>query len=60
MLEKTTEEFIADAENLLIGAAVNDDFVKIKTNVGNAVLISETEWDILRDALKTVLHTATK
>lgn len=41
MLEKTTQEFIADAESLLIGAVANDDFVKIKTNAGCAVLISE-------------------
>lgn len=55
MLEKTTQEFITDAENLLIGAAVNDDFVKIKTSAGNAVLISEAEWNILVEAMKTVL-----
>lgn len=60
MLEKTTQEFLADAESLLIGSVANDDFVRIKTIAGNAVLISEAEWDILRDALKTVLHTATK
>lgn len=55
MLEKTTQEFIADAEQYLIGAAANDDFVKIKTNAGNAVLISEAEWNILVDAMKVVL-----
>lgn len=55
MLEKTTQEFIADAENLLIGAAVNDDFVKIKTSAGNAVLISEDEWNIMVEAMKHVL-----
>jgi len=56
MLEKTTEEFIADADNLLIGAAVNDDFVKIKTRTGNAVLISESEWNILLDAFREAIH----
>lgn len=55
MLEKTTQEFIADAENLLNGAAVNDDFVKIKTSAGNAVLISEAEWNIMVEAMKHVL-----
>lgn len=60
MLEKTTQEFIADAETFLIGAVVNDDFVKIKTKAGNAVLISEAEWNILVDAMKTVLAAATK
>ncbi len=55
MLEKTAQEFIADAENLLIGAAANDDFVKIKTRAGNAVLISEAEWNIMVDAFKAVM-----
>jgi len=52
MLEKTVQEFIADAENLLVNAVANDDFVKIKTRVGNAVLVSEAEWNIMVDALK--------
>ncbi len=55
MLEKTAQEFIADAENLLVGAVANDDFVKIKTRVGNAVLISEAEWNIMVDALKVAM-----
>lgn len=60
MLEKTIQEFIENAESLLIGAVTNDDFVKIKTKAGNAVLISEAEWNILVDAMKTVLAVATK
>lgn len=60
MLEKTTQEFIENAYLLLIGAVANDDFVKIKTQAGNAVLISEAEWNILVDAMKTVLTVATK
>lgn len=51
----TTQEFLADAERILTAAATNDDFVKIKTGVGNAVLISEAEWNIMVDALKAVL-----
>ena len=60
MLEKTTQEFIADAESLLIGAVANGDFVKIKTSAGDAVLISEAEWSMLMDAMKTVIAAATK
>jgi len=56
MLEKTAQEFIADAENPLIGAVANDDFVKIKTCAGNAVLVSEAEWNIMVDAFKAVMH----
>ena len=55
MLEKTTQEFIDNAKNLLIGAVSHDDFVKIHTSAGNAVLISEAEWNILVEAFKTVI-----
>ena len=51
----TTQEFLADAERILTAAVANDDFVKIQTNAGNAVLISEAEWSILIDAMRTVL-----
>lgn len=60
MLEKTMPEFLADAESLLINAVTNDDFVKIKTKAGNAVLISEAEWRIMSDAFKSVLSLGTK
>lgn len=59
MIEKNVQEFIADAERLLVGAVADDDFVKIKTSAGNAILISEAEWDILRDAMQAVLTLAT-
>lgn len=55
MLEKTISEFAADTEALVLGAIENDDFVKIRTRAGNAVLISEAEWDILRDSLKMIM-----
>ena len=60
MLDKTMPEFLADAESLLTNAVSNDDFVKIKTKAGNAVLISESEWNILIDALKSVLALSAK
>lgn len=57
MIEKTMSEFIAEAENLTLNAILNDDFVKIRTNAGNAVLISEAEWNILVDGLKVLFAT---
>lgn len=60
MLKKTTQEFLSDAEQLLLGAARNDDFVKIETSAGNAVLVSEAEWNIMLDAFKAVIAAATK
>lgn len=58
MKEKTIQEFVADAENLILGAALNDDFVKINVGESNAVLISEAEWNILVDAMKSALSQA--
>ena len=56
MLEKTMIEFIDDAEKLIVGAIVNDDFLMIKTDKGNAVLISEDEWNVLIGAFKMVIN----
>jgi len=55
MIEKTIREFSLEAEQFVIGAVVNDDFVKISTPHGNAVLISEAEWGMLVDAFKLAL-----
>lgn len=55
MLEIAAKEFISDAERYLIGAAVNDEFVKIKTSAGTAVLISEAEWNVLVGALNILI-----
>ncbi len=55
MIEKTMKEFLSDAENLTVGAVINDDFLTIKTDRGNAVLINEDEWNILRDAFKITI-----
>lgn len=57
MLEKTTQQFLSDAERFLIGAATGMEFVTIKTRAGNAVLISEDEWNILLDAMKLAIQT---
>ena len=58
MLEKTTEQFLSDAERFLTDAATGMEFVTIKTSAGNAVLISEDEWNILLEAMKLVMQTA--
>ena len=58
MIEKTTQQFLSDADRFLIDAATGMEFVKIKTSAGNAVLISEDEWNILLEAMKIVMQTA--
>lgn len=58
MQEKTTKQFLSDAERFLIDAATGMEFVTIKTSAGNAVLISEDEWKILLDALKLAVQIA--
>ena len=52
MLEVPAKEFLSDPEKYLLGAAVNDDFVKVRGRNGNAVIVSEAEWNIMLDALK--------
>lgn len=59
MIEKTISEFIPEAEKYVLNAIQNDDFLKIRTAAGNAVLISEAEWDILTDAMKTLFSITT-
>ena len=56
MKEVTSQTFIANVEKLLAGVFENDEFLKIRTKYGNAVLISEDEWNILTDALRVVLN----
>lgn len=58
MKELTATEFITNARDLLYAAVKDDEFLKIKTRVGNAILINEAEWNIFVDAMKTVLHSA--
>ena len=59
MIEKTMKEFLSDAENLTVDAIVNDDFLTIKTDKGNAVLISENEWNVLKDAFRIAIGIGT-
>ena len=55
MLEITSQKFISNAESWLTGAAANDDFLKIKTSAGTAVLLSEAEYQILLDAFQALI-----
>lgn len=56
MLEKTEKQFLDNFKNLLTGVIAEDEFLTIKTDIGNAVLISEAEWKIMVDALREVLQ----
>lgn len=55
MVYKTLSEFTQNVGSLIHNAITKDDFVTIKTDHGNAVLISESEWEILMDALKILI-----
>lgn len=55
MKEITLSEFSNDVENFTVQAVRDDEFLKIRTKAGNAVLISEDEWNIFSDAMKLVL-----
>lgn len=55
MLNLTISDFMSDPETYLKNAAGNDDFFTVQTEGGKAVVISEAEWNIMRDALKAVI-----
>lgn len=56
MIEKTLEEFVKDCKQLTVNAALTDDFVEIDTGKGKAILISEGEWQILKDAFVIAIN----
>lgn len=55
MKEIILADFAKDTENYTVQAVQDSEFLKIRTKAGNAVLISEDEWDILLDAVKLAL-----
>lgn len=55
MKEITVSEFASDVEKYTVQTVRDDEFLKIRTKAGNAVLISEDEWNIFSDAMKLVL-----
>lgn len=42
------DEFISHAEIYIKNAIVADEFVTVETSVGNAVVVSEAEWEIFK------------
>lgn len=56
MLEISTKEFLSDPVKYLLGAAVNDDFIKVQNRAENTVIVSEAEWNIMLDAFKMLLN----
>ena len=55
MIDITMSEFLSDPEIYLKNAVENDDFFTVQAKSGKAVVISEAEWNIMRDALKAVI-----
>lgn len=56
MNELSMNEFLNNPESILTGAVADDEFVKVKTKSGNAVIINESEWNILIGAMKTAMN----
>lgn len=48
-------DFINNAEKYMVEAVVADEFVTVETTVGNAVVISEAEWNILKQFAEAML-----
>ena len=56
MNEITKKDFLCNAEQILNDVLTDDELVKVATPHGKAVIISETEWNICREALKVLLQ----
>lgn len=56
---KTLSELIENAKELITGVVAADNFVKVSTKAGNAVIISEKEWESLTNMAKYVLQSDT-
>lgn len=46
------KDFLSKADDYVINAALDNDYITIATDKGNAVLISETEYNIFRESFK--------
>ncbi|WP_418232417.1 hypothetical protein [Butyricicoccus sp.] len=49
MNEISFEQFKQNAESVMRGAASGDRFTAVRMDSGKAVIISEDEWNILRE-----------
>lgn len=54
------EDFIKNAEKYLTAAVSDDEFVLVETSVGRAVVISEPEWNILKQFAEICLKNPTE
>ena len=55
MKELTQKEFADNMEDIIKKAILCDDFVKIKTKDGKAMLVSEDEWNVMTEFAQLVL-----
>ena len=46
------KDFLSKADDYVVNAALDNDYVTITTEKGNAVLISEAEYNIFRESFK--------
>ena len=60
MKEMSLKEFLANPESVIKEAAVNGDFTTVKVGKCKAVIISEEEWKIMRQALNLLINGKTK
>lgn len=51
----TENDLKNDLEKYLSGVIMDDVFLNVETKEGNAVIISEAEWNIMRESLNIVL-----
>ena len=55
MKDITLEKFSANTPNALSTVLLSGDILRVTTDKGNAVIMEEAEYTILRDAMKMLL-----
>lgn len=54
------DDFVKNAEKYLTAAVAADEFVSVETSVGRAVVISESEWDMLKQFAEICIKNPTE
>ena len=54
------DEFISNTEKYVTAAVTDDEFITVGTPQGNAVVISEAEWNMLKQFADAMLNNPAK
>lgn len=60
MKNVSLDEFISNTKKYVTAVVTDDEFVTVETPQGNAVVISEAEWNILKQFADAMLNNPSK